>query len=152
MDRMPTDRPAPPLPPPPSAALLEQQGWTRPSTSNFLDHVGPVWTRTESGRLRMGVVVEEKHDNTQGRSHGGMIMTLCDEGMGRAAQAAREGERLFTVGFECQFIAGARHGEFMEVHCEVVRSTASLVFMRSTCFVGDRVVATAAGIWKVLSR
>ncbi len=102
--------------------------------------------------FRVGFVVEEKHDNTQRRSHGGMIMTLCDDGMGHAAQAARKGEQLFTVAFDCQFISGAQHGEFVEVVCEVVRSTRSLVFMRSTCLVGDRVVATASGIWKVLSK
>lgn len=132
--------------------MLRASGWTHSPASNFLSHVGPVWMKMEAGQCRFGFVVEDKHDNTQGRAHGGMIMTFCDDAMGNAARAASGAEKLFTISFECQFISGAAQGEFAEVECEVVRSTRSLVFMRSTCFVGDRVVATAGGIWKVLSR
>lgn len=139
-------------PVPPTVAQLEAGGWTRPVLSRFLGHVGPVWSKIGDGEHRFGFVVDAKHDNTQERSHGGMIMTLCDDGMGQTAQAARQGERLFTVSFECQFISGARNGEFVEAHCEVVKATRSLVFMRSTCFVGERVVAAASGIWKVLTK
>lgn len=137
---------------PPTAAALAADGWVVPSGSSFLSHVGPVWMKADGAGRRFGFTVDARHDNTQERSHGGMIMTLCDDGMGHTAQAARSGERLFTVSFECQFISGARQGDFVEAHCEVVKATRSLVFMRSTCFVGDRVVAMATGIWKVLSK
>ncbi len=129
---------------------LEAQGWEPADSSNFLDHVGPVWVRTDGDRLHLGAVIDDRHDNTQRRAHGGMIMALCDDGMGRTAQRTSRGRRMFTIAFECQFVSGASVGDFVEVHSEVVRSTRSLVFMRSTCFVGHRVVATASGIWKVL--
>ena len=45
--------------------------------SNFLSH--PVWTKTDGDVRRFGFLVEPKHDNTQQRSYGGiMIMTLCE--------------------------------------------------------------------------
>jgi acyl-coenzyme A thioesterase PaaI-like protein len=78
-------------------------------------------------------------------------MTLCDDAMGHTAIAARPGATMFTVSFECQFISGSEIGEFLEAHCEVVRATRSLMFMRSTCRVGDRVVAASSGIWKVMN-
>ena len=45
-----------------------------------------------------------------------------------------------------------RIGEFVEAHCEVMRVTRSLIFMRSTLMVGDRLVAMASGVWKILER
>jgi uncharacterized protein (TIGR00369 family) len=129
--------------------LLEAEGWMPMPASNFLNHVGPVWTKSDGDVRRFGFVVEAKHDNTQGRSHGGMIMTLCDDAMGNTAQAVRPGDRLFTATFDCQFISGAEEGEFVEARCEVIKSTRSLVFVRSICAVGDRVVAACSGVWKV---
>jgi acyl-coenzyme A thioesterase PaaI-like protein len=41
-------------------------------------------------------------------------------------------------------------GDFVEMDCEVVRKTRSVVFMRGTLTVGGRIVATADGIWKLL--
>jgi acyl-coenzyme A thioesterase PaaI-like protein len=40
----------------------------------------------------------------------------------------------------------------VEAQCEVVRRTRSVVFMRGTLVVGSHLVATANGIWKILSR
>lgn len=132
------------------AALL-REGWVAGgSNSPFLDLVGPVWTHVEGDKRRFGFFVGQKHDNTQQRAHGGMIMTFCDEGMGSLASSMRPGEMLFTVSFDCHFTSGAAEGEFVEALCEVVRATRSLMFMRATCTVGDRVVATCSGIWKVL--
>jgi acyl-coenzyme A thioesterase PaaI-like protein len=43
-----------------------------------------------------------------------------------------------------------RLGEFVEVRSEVVRATRSVVFLEAKMLVGDRVVATASGIWKII--
>ena len=42
-------------------------------------------------------------------------------------------------------------GEFAEIEVEIVRATRSLVFLRGVMRVGDRVVATADGVWKILA-
>jgi hypothetical protein len=49
-----------------------------------------------------------------------------------------------------QFVTAADLGAFVELRPEVVRKTASLVFMRGDLTVGSRVVATATGICKIL--
>jgi acyl-coenzyme A thioesterase PaaI-like protein len=43
-------------------------------------------------------------------------------------------------------------GDFVEAHCEIVRITRSIIFMRGTLMVGDRVVASASGVWKILEK
>ncbi|WP_158969974.1 PaaI family thioesterase [Chachezhania sediminis] len=130
---------------------LEARGWIRNEThAAFSSHVGPVWRKADGDRHRFGFRVGPHHDNSQGRAHGGMIMTFCDDALGSTAMLARPGRVLFTVSFDCQFISGAETGEFVEAVTEVVRATGSLMFMRGECRVGDRVVATCNGIWKVL--
>lgn len=133
-------------------ATLEAQGWARLRPSGFTSLIGPIWTKRDGTTYRCGFVVRDKHDNTALRAHGGMIMAFCDEALGVTASASRPDTQLFTISFECQFIDGAKTGEFVEVSCEIVKSTNSLVFMRGTCTVGTRVVATCGGVWKVLGR
>jgi acyl-coenzyme A thioesterase PaaI-like protein len=43
-------------------------------------------------------------------------------------------------------------GEFVEAKCRPVRRTRALVFMEADLIVGKRVVATAKGVWKTLSK
>jgi len=55
-----------------------------------------------------------------------------------------------TVQLNVQFIDAVQIGEFVEARCRVVRRTRALVFMSGELVVGDRVVATATGVWKTL--
>lgn len=131
---------------PTTAATLEAQGWSRMKVSNFSDLVEPVWQR--DGQHHFAFIVDTQHDNSLGRCHGGMIMTFCDDGMGITAREPNGGIPVFTVEFGCKFIAGPKYGDVVELKCEIVAVTRSLIFMRGTCFVGDRTIATCEGIWK----
>lgn len=135
-----------------SIASLEASGWTRASESRFGKLAGPLWQGPNHDPRRFGFIVEEKHDNTQGRVHGGMIMSACDEGMGTTAHLSRPDAKLFTISFECHFISGAEVGSLVEILSEVVHATKSLIFMRGTAVVGDRVIATCSGVWKVVGQ
>jgi acyl-coenzyme A thioesterase PaaI-like protein len=81
---------------------------------------------------------------------GGMLMTFADRALGRNAWKAAGDRPVATIQFGMQFISAGRIGEFFEIRPEVVRRTSSLVFMRGELVAGLRVVATAAGIWKIL--
>ena len=43
-------------------------------------------------------------------------------------------------------------GDFIEIQPEVIRKTQTLVFLRGMLMVGDRVVSSANGVWKILDR
>ncbi|UVC08849.1 PaaI family thioesterase [Rhizobium sp. TH2] len=140
--------------PPPSYAeteeLLRDSGWSIIHISPFSDLVGPAWKR--DGEHRFAFVMKEKHDNSLGRAHGGMIMSFCDDGLGVTARVPHPGKHLLTISFECKFISGPKLGELVELQCEIVKATTTLSFVRGTCMVGSRVVADASGIWKAVSR
>ncbi len=60
-----------------------------------------------------------------------MLSTLADQAMGMTAQRATGGKRHATIELNVQFVGAVRLGEFVEAHCEVVRLTRSIIFMRS---------------------
>lgn len=139
----------PTTPSPITAGDLEKAGWSRMKVSNFSDLIGPVWQR--GSEPHFAFIVDTKHDNSLGRAHGGMIMTFCDDGLGVTARIPHGGIPVFTIDFGCKFISGPQHGELVELKCEIVKATRSLIFMRGTCFVGDRIIATCEGTWKAPS-
>ncbi len=130
---------------------LRNQGWRPVRPSAFTQLIGPILFRHEGDGFRFCFRVQDKHDNSVERPHGGMIMAFCDEALGMTAHRARPGERLLTIGFECQFLDASSVGDLIVAETEVTRATASLMFMRGTCRVGDRAIASCSGIWKVVS-
>lgn len=139
-----------PAPAAETEAFLRENGWSIIRISTFSDLVGPAWKR--DGEHRFAFVMKEKHDNSLGRAHGGMIMSFCDDGLGVTARVPHPGKHLLTISFECKFISGPKLGELVELQCEIVKATTTLSFVRGTCMVGDRIVADCSGIWKAVSR
>jgi acyl-coenzyme A thioesterase PaaI-like protein len=127
---------------------LIADGWEPIRPGAFIGLIGPFYMRTLSGRPQFCFRVAPKHDNTQGRPHGGMIMAFLDEALGLSTHIARSEEAFFTAGFDCQFIGGSVMGELIVAETEVVSATRSLMFMRGVCKVDDRTIAAASGIWK----
>ena len=126
-----------------------RNGWSVHRDEGFLEHVGPIWELPESGTMRYGFVADPKHANLLGVVQGGMLMTFADRALGLAAWKAADASCV-TVQFEMQFLAPTRIGEFVELRPEMVRRTASLVFLRGVLHANARPVAAASGIWKVL--
>jgi uncharacterized protein (TIGR00369 family) len=124
-------------------------GWERVQAHNFGELVGPIWRR---GDPLFGFVATEKHANHINIVHGGMLATFADQSMGMTAMRATGGKTHATIELTMQYIGAVKIGDFVESHCEVVRITRSIIFMRSMLKVGDRVVASASGVWKILER
>ncbi|HEX4409315.1 MAG TPA: PaaI family thioesterase [Xanthobacteraceae bacterium] len=121
-------------------------GWTLIENTGFGDRAGPLWHK---GDALYGFLAEQKHLNFNNVVHGGMMTTLADQAMGMTAMRANGHKPHATIELNIQFIGAVRLGEFAEAHCEVVRATRSIIFMRATTLVGTRVVGTATGIWKI---
>jgi uncharacterized protein (TIGR00369 family) len=126
------------------------EGWEIPPAADFPTLVGPFWSREEGKDVRLAFVVEQKHLNRASIVHGGMLMTFADQAMAFSARRATGGKRHATIELNIQFVGPVQLGEFVVARSEVVRVTRSVVFMRSTMFVGTRIVAATNGIWKIL--
>ena len=127
-------------------------GWETYAAEGFVSLVGPFWMKKTGERYRYGFIAEPKHHNRRGVVQGGMIMTFADRSLGMTAWYANEKQPQATVHLDVHFVDAVQIGEFVEAKCRVVRRTRSLLFMSSEITVGDRVVATANGVWKTLGK
>ena len=122
-------------------------GWDVVEAHNFGQHVGPIWRR---GDALFGFVAAEKHRNHIGIVHGGMLSTFADQAMGMTGRRATGEKPHATIELTMQFVGAVQLGDFVEAHCEMVRITRSVLFIESKVKVGDKIVASASGIWKIL--
>ena len=125
------------------------QGWERVRGHNFGELVGPIWRK---GDGLFGIVTADKHRNHRGIVHGGLLMTFADQAMGMTGRRKTGEKPHATIELNMQYISAVQIGDFVEAHCEVVRITRSIIFMRSMLKVGDRTVAMSSGVWKILER
>jgi uncharacterized protein (TIGR00369 family) len=134
-------------------------GWKQRSGQGpFTQQVGPVWVKREAEGpcgSAYALLAEERHTNSRGVVHGGMLMTLADHVLGWMVWDAVERAACATVSLNNQFIAPAKPGDFIEMRGRIIRQTRSLIFIHGTATVRDRTgadkpVLTSEGIWKVL--
>jgi acyl-coenzyme A thioesterase PaaI-like protein len=129
---------------------LAAGGWKPVKDDGFIGLVGPIYRQDRGERWAFAFRAAGKHANLRGVVQGGMLMTFADRALGRNAWKAAGDRPVATIDFNMQFVTAGQLGEVIEVEPEVVRRTASLVFMRGTLTAGGRVVATCAGVWKIL--
>jgi acyl-coenzyme A thioesterase PaaI-like protein len=127
-------------------------GWQPYRDEGFIGLVGPFWTKEVDGTHLYAFTAAPKHHNRRGVVQGGMLMTFADRSMGMTCWYANERQPQATVQLDMHFIDAVQVGEFVEAKCTVVRRTRSLIFMAAELVVGERVVATANGVWKTLGK
>jgi acyl-coenzyme A thioesterase PaaI-like protein len=131
-------------------AALTAAGWSIMDDDGFIHLVGPVWHRIVGIDHEFAIVGQDKHRNRRGVVQGGVLMTLADRSCGMTARAVSGADALATVQMDTFFVDAARIGELMISRPKAVRSTRSLIFMSTEVCVGDRVVATAHGVFKTV--
>jgi uncharacterized protein (TIGR00369 family) len=123
-------------------------GWEPVDDEGFMATVGPIYHREGVYGFR----AEQKHANLVGVVHGGMLMSFADRAMGVAAMGAADGANCVTIQLEMKFLEGGKLGDWLTSHSFVMKRTGSLVFLRGEVRDGERLVATADGVWKILKR
>jgi acyl-coenzyme A thioesterase PaaI-like protein len=126
-------------------------GWQPYTDEGFIGLIGPWWQRRQGDLIVYGFLAEPKHHNRRGVVQGGMLMSFADRSMGLTAWHANGQRAQATIQLDIQFIDAVQIGEFVEARCEIVRRTRSVIFMRSCLMVGERTVAVAQGVWKILA-
>ncbi len=123
-----------------------------PSISGFIDLVGPYYFGGKDGDvLRYGYLTDDRHNNSNGVVHGGALMSFADTAMGAAVYTTVQGP-CATISLNCEFIAGAIPGEWIEAEVQITKVTRTLAFLRCELKSGGQTVLTASGIWKVFSK
>jgi uncharacterized protein (TIGR00369 family) len=113
-------------------------------------YIGPMYRLPdESGLHRFCFRVEERHMNCAGTVHGGMLMSLADISMSRAARDGTDAQNSSTVSLSCDFVGPGKLGDVIEAHVRVTRRTRTIVFVSADILSGGRTLLVASGVWKI---
>ena len=117
----------------------------------FSGVVGPLWRRGTGTELVIGFIAGAPHGNEHlGTVHGGVLMTFADVAFGFGVVQALGNANCATAQLQLHFVAAGRTGEFITCRPEVIKRTSQLVFMRGLIAAGEKTIASADGMWKVL--
>ena len=129
---------------------LKASGWTIVETSGFISLVGPLWQRVVNGEHEYALLAQDKHHNRRGLVQGGLLMTFADRTCGMTARYVSGRPTLATVQMDTHFVDSAKIGEILVSKPRVVRSTRSLIFTTTEVTAGERCIAMASGVFKIL--
>jgi acyl-coenzyme A thioesterase PaaI-like protein len=118
---------------------------------NFITLNGPMYARLEEGKFISGCHVGPRHDNATGVCQGGMLMTLVDMQLWLAA-FAQEGIEAFlpTVNLNCDFVAPAKVGAWIEGRTSFLKTTRNYVFADCVLTADGEPVLRGNGMLKIL--
>ncbi len=115
----------------PPAAPAVPQGFVRIdlSTSLFLVNNGPFHVRRADGAATLGLRVDERHCNSMGTMHGGMILAFTDVGLTLCSNIIAKTRRFLpTLSVTSDFIGPARAGDWVQMTVQVLRVTRNYMF------------------------
>jgi uncharacterized protein (TIGR00369 family) len=127
------------------------EGAVEVSVGGFNSFVGPLFRLPdEAGVRRFAFQVADKHMNSGGTVHGGMLMAFMDVAMSKSARAeAGDAKSCSTVSLNCDFVGPGRLGDLVEARVRVTRRARTMVFLSGELVAGGRTLLVATGLWKV---
>ena len=120
----------------------------RRANSRFLSSLGTLYAKPEGSGVVIGLRIEEKHLNTRGVAHGGMLVTLADSALGIVIAMSRSPPQpMVTVNLTADFADVARAGDWVEARVDVQKMGRRLAFASCHLSVGEKRILRASGIF-----
>jgi uncharacterized protein (TIGR00369 family) len=120
----------------------------RPRRNPFNELVGPFYERRDGDAVTLGLRIEERHLNSRGLCHGGLLATLSDLALGYAMLAETKGLTNFvTVHLSIDYADAAKEGDWIESRVEIQRIASKLAFANCYLVAGERRIVHASAIF-----
>ena len=117
----------------------------------FMNHNGGVLFRTISeNEYQFKSMINEKHLNSAGITHGGYLSALIDAGAGTAAHRAADNAPCVTISLDIKFIGASKIGDEIIGHTKILKKTNTLIFLFCELKCNDKIITSASGVWKIL--
>ena len=124
-----------------------------PRLSPFNALVGPLYERRKGDELSIGLRIQEKHTNSRGICHGGLLATLADLSLGYAMLAKTGGKGGFVTAHLAVDYAGAAHlDDWIESAVEVQRMGTRLAFANCYLLCGESRIVRASAIFALAGK
>ena len=119
--------------------------------TGFMKHNGGLLFKTISeNEYQFKTTILETHLNAAGIAHGGYIAAVVDAGAGTAAHRSADQNPCVTISLELKFISAVKLGQELIGKTKIQKKTKSMVFLTCELTAGNKIVATASGVWKIL--
>ena len=117
----------------------------------FMKHNGGLLFKTiKENEYQFKITINENHLNAAGITHGGFISAFVDAGAGTAAHRSANNNPCVTISLELKFISAVRLGQELFGNTKIQKKTKSMIFLTCELTAGNKIVATASGVWKIL--
>ncbi len=120
-------------------------------SASFGRYTGPFYDGQDEAGFVRAFRPDERHGNSLGMVHGGMLMTFADIVLARAVREVATGRPFVTLRMTTDFVTPARTGDWVEGRARVTRQARGVVFVRGRLTVGNRLVLKADGLFRVLT-
>lgn len=119
-----------------------------PRLSPYITAMGPFYFKEAGGVRTLGLRALEKHINTRGFVHGGVLCSMADIGIGyQVAFGANPPLPLVTANLSVDFAGSARLGDWLECRVDVQRVGGRLAFANAYIWKGDERIVRASAIF-----
>jgi acyl-coenzyme A thioesterase PaaI-like protein len=123
-----------------------QTNWTR----GFGRSIGPLYEKYDGkGGYVRAFLVAEHHTNGMMNAHGGMLMSFADMALGSAVSVQRSSYWV-TVRLVCDFLSGAKTGDWVEGSGEIIGVDGDLYTVKGRVWCAERTILTASGVFKAI--
>ncbi len=134
--------------------------------SPFNQAVGPFHCALRGDHLIIGLLIEQKHCNSAGNLHGGMVSSIADVALGhniglamgrqagaeiRSLSSGTPRAPIATVSMSTDFAGTARLGDWVEAHVDVQRTGRSLAFANAYLVRGEQRIARISAVFRILA-
>ena len=117
----------------------------------FMRHNGGVLFRNISEtEYEFKSIIDEKHLNAAGITHGGYLSALIDAGAGTAAHRYADNAPCVTISLDLKFIGASKIGDEIIGNVKILKKTKTLVFLFCELKCNDKIITSASGVWKIL--
>ena len=116
--------------------------------SPFNALVGPLYERRDGETVSIGLAIEQKHTNSRGVCHGGVLATLADLALGYA-MLAKSGDKgsFVTAHLAVDYAGAAKAGDWVESRAQIQRVGSRLAFANCYLVVDEKPIVRASAIF-----
>tara|TARA_Y100000741_G_C17774112_1_gene362830 strand:- start:16 stop:441 length:426 start_codon:yes stop_codon:yes gene_type:complete len=119
----------------------------------FMKHNGGLLFREISkNEFEFKTTINENHLNKANITHGGYIASIIDAGAGTGAHISADKKPCVTISLDIKFIAPTKLGDEIKGFAKIQKKTKNMVFLICHLENNGKIIASASGIWKILTK
>lgn len=116
----------------------------------FNAYAGPIFRTNENAFEERTFLldVQDHQLDDRGEIHPGLLLSLADTVLGRAAFSSINEVRCVTVSLNCNIIGTARLGDRVEGQSRVTKQARDIIFVEGALSVNNVSILVGTGLWK----